>query len=187
MTPNLLGEKQVQENKILPRSTTKQTPPCFKSRANVVSCPTSEKGIQACIPAGSLPGKHGLYSKDTKGYDEQKHQKAISKPTENLPWVSCILKVSGQPPSILSIAGGSSSIRTQRIMKRQLESENNKEPHSDSSPTGNRPRYRNISQQTLFIIARTGLNSPSLPSPPSSKPNPTNAANGRGLCLQGCP
>ena len=114
-------------------------------------------------------------------------KKLLASPLTTCPGAPCILKLSVQPPSILSIAGGSSSIRSQRITKRQLESENNKEPHSDSSPTGNRPRYRNISQQTLFIIARTGLNSPSLPSPPSSMPNPTNAANGRGLCLQGCP
>ena len=136
--------------------------------------------------SGSLHGKHGLYSKDTKVYDEQKHQKAISKPTENLPWVSCIL-VSGQPPSILSMARAFSTTRSQRITKIQQMVKNNKETHSDSSTSWNQPRFRDISHHTLFIIARTGLNSPRLPSPPSSMPNLTNAANGRGLCLQGCP
>ena len=137
--------------------------------------------------SGSLPGKHGLYSKDAKVYDEQKDQKAISKPTENLPWVSCILKVSGQPPSILSMARAFSTTRSQRITKMQQMVKNNKETHSDSSTSWNQTRFRNISHHTLFIIARTGLNSPSLPSPPSLKPNPTNAASGRGMCLQGCP
>ena len=98
-----------------------------------MSCLTSEKGIQAWLPDGGLPGKHGLYSKDTKGYDEQKHQKAISKPTENLPWVSCILKVSGQTPSILSMAGAFSTTRSQKITKIQQIWKNNKETDSDSS------------------------------------------------------
>ena len=98
-----------------------------------MSCLTSEKGIQAWLPYGGLPGKHGLYSKDTKGYDEQKHQKAISKPTENMPWVSCILKVAGQPPSILSMAGEFSTTRSQKITKMQQIWKNNKETYSDSS------------------------------------------------------
>ena len=61
--PNLVDGKQVQENKILTRSTPKQTPPCFKSRTYVVPYPTTERRIQASLPAGSLPGKHGPYSK----------------------------------------------------------------------------------------------------------------------------
>ena len=85
VTPNLVDEKQIQEKKILTRSTPKQTPPCFKSRTYVVPYPTTERRIQASLPAGSLPGKHGPYSKEAKGYEEQKHQKAISKPTDNLP------------------------------------------------------------------------------------------------------
>jgi hypothetical protein len=63
VTQKLVGEKQVQENKILPRFTPKQTPPCFKCRAYVVSCATSEKRLQAGLPAGSLPGKHGHIQK----------------------------------------------------------------------------------------------------------------------------
>ena len=84
--PNLVDEKQVQEKKILTKSTRKQTPPCFKSRTYVVPHPTTERRKQASLPAGSLPGKHGPNSKETKDYDERKHQKAISKPTDNLRW-----------------------------------------------------------------------------------------------------
>ena len=57
--PNLVDEKQVQEKKILTKSTQKQIPPCFKSRTYVVPHPTTERRKQASLPAGSLPGKHG--------------------------------------------------------------------------------------------------------------------------------
>ena len=131
--------------------------------------------LEACL------GNMDHIQKKPKVMRSKSIKKLLASPLTTCPGAPCIVNLSVQPPSILSIAGGSSSIRTQRIMKRQLESENNKEPHSDSSPTGNRPRYRNICQQTLFIIARTGLNSPSLPSPPSSMPNPTSAAM-EGVC-----
>ena len=51
----------------------------------MVPYPTTERRIQASLPARSLPKKHGPYSKEAKGYEGQKHLKAISKPTDNLP------------------------------------------------------------------------------------------------------
>ncbi|XP_052013603.1 spermatogenesis-associated protein 31E1-like [Apodemus sylvaticus] len=71
VTPKLIGEKQVQEKKILPSSTLKQTPPCFKSRACELSYPT-ESRIQSSLPIESLSQKHGLHSQYTKGYEDQK-------------------------------------------------------------------------------------------------------------------
>lgn len=61
VTPNQVGVNKVQEEEILPKSTQKQT------------------------PYESLPWKHGMYSKDTKGYDNPNHQKAITKPAGNSP------------------------------------------------------------------------------------------------------
>ena len=86
------------------------------------------------------------------------------------------LQVSGQHPSFLRIVRSSITMRSHRMKTRHLTWENHKELLSHSTHPGNWPSFRNISQQTVIIIVKAGLNSLSLPSPPSSTPNPTNVA-----------
>ncbi|XP_076794930.1 uncharacterized protein LOC143443179 [Arvicanthis niloticus] len=83
MTPSLVGVTGVQKREFFPSFTPNQTPPCFKSRACGTSCPTTERGTQTCIPTENQHWQQGLHWKDTKSYDTQKHQGAISKPTGN--------------------------------------------------------------------------------------------------------
>nr|XP_034365777.1 spermatogenesis-associated protein 31A6-like [Arvicanthis niloticus] len=83
MTPSLVAVTEAQRKEILPSSTPKHMPPCFKSRACGTSCPTTERGTQTCIPTENQPWQQGLHWKDTKVYDTPNHQAAISKPTGN--------------------------------------------------------------------------------------------------------
>ena len=60
-------------------------------------------------------------------------KKLLESPLRTCPGASYILKLSGQPPSILSMARAFSTTRSQRITKMQQMVKNNKETHSDSS------------------------------------------------------
>ncbi|GAB1298176.1 Gene model 906, (NCBI) [Apodemus speciosus] len=91
----------VQEMEMVSGSTPNQTPPCFKSRTCRRACPTAERGTQTSLPTENQPWQHGLYWKDTKGYDIQNHQAAISKPTGKLSR-STLHDRATRPASILS-------------------------------------------------------------------------------------
>lgn len=69
---------------MVPSSTPKQIPHCFKSRSSRIACPTTDRGTQTSLPTENQPWPHGLYWKNTKGYDIQKHQADINVPTGNL-------------------------------------------------------------------------------------------------------
>ncbi|XP_031220249.1 spermatogenesis-associated protein 31A1-like isoform X2 [Mastomys coucha] len=70
--PGLMGVTGVQE--MVPSSTPKQIRHCFKRRSSRIACPTTDRGTQTSLPTKNQPWPRGLYWKDTKGYDIQKHQ-----------------------------------------------------------------------------------------------------------------
>ncbi|XP_034365592.1 uncharacterized protein LOC117713500 [Arvicanthis niloticus] len=84
VTPSLVGMTGAQELEDLPSSAPKQTPSLLKSRSCEKACPTTEIGIQVSLPSENEPWKDRLNWKDNIGSNVQKHQAAISQPTDNL-------------------------------------------------------------------------------------------------------
>nr|XP_034365713.1 uncharacterized protein LOC117713566 [Arvicanthis niloticus] len=99
--PKFVSVKPVQEKEILPSSTPKQISPCLKCRTCAVSCPTTERRIQASLPTECLLQKQGMYSKIPKSYVDPNHLNPIRKYTGNLPRVSLDTKAI-RPASILT-------------------------------------------------------------------------------------
>lgn len=159
---------------MVPSSTSNQMSPCFKRRTCRIACPTIERGTQTPLITENQSLPQELYWKNTTVSDIQKHQEAICKPTHNLSKGTQHTTDSGQHPIFLRIVRSSITTRSHRMKTRHLIWENHKELLSHSTHPGNWPSFRDISQQTVIIIVKAGLNFSKLPSPPSSTPNPTN-------------
>ena len=84
VTPCLEHVTGVREMEMVSGSTPNKTPPCFKGRTCRIARPTAERGTQTSLSTENQSWQDGLYWKDTKGYDTQNHQAAISKPTGKL-------------------------------------------------------------------------------------------------------
>jgi hypothetical protein len=101
VTQCLENETWFHEMEMVPSSTPNQMPPCFKSRTCGIACPTIERGTQTSLPTENQPWPHGLYWKDTNGYDIQKLDTDISIPTGNFSKGTMHRKAT-MPASILS-------------------------------------------------------------------------------------
>ena len=141
--------------------------------------------IQAYLPTENSPSKMQWSEKALQILMNKNIKQPLASPLATCSRGPHTIKLSGHPPSFLSIVKYSRLMRSHRMKTRQLMRGTTRNScqitpiQGTESASGAFP--------AVIIIAITGLNSPSLYSPPSSTLKSTSWARRYGLCPGRCP
>ena len=141
--------------------------------------------IQAYLPTEKNTSKMQWSEKALQILMNKNIKQPLASPLATCSGVPHTIKLSGQSPSFLSIVRYSRLMRSHRMKTRRLRRGTTRDSCQITPIQGT--ESASWACPTVIIIAITGLNSPSLSSPPSSTLKSTSWARRYGLCPGRCP